>query len=152
MKLSWNFLETPLKHPYNTLETPMKHPWNTLETPLKHISTTIDSLWHSLMLYDTPNALQTSETLKKKKGTNKRTDEQTDGRTNGRTNKRTNLVTTSLLELLVAAKNCIYVYRIKTFWGSLTHNQTWYGSFWIIADKWTSLSLAVPTWVPILLL
>ena len=84
----WYTLETPLKHPWNTFETPLKHPWNTLETPLKHTSTPIDSLWHSLMLYDTPNALQTSKTLKKKKG-----------------DVRTNLVTTSLLELLVAAKN-----------------------------------------------
>ena len=48
------------------------------------------------MLYDTPNALQTLKTLKKKKG-DARTDEQTNG--------RTNLVTMSLLELLVAAKN-----------------------------------------------
>ena len=37
LKLYWNTLETFLKHPWNFLEAPQKPFWNTLETSLKHL-------------------------------------------------------------------------------------------------------------------
>ena len=95
-KLPWNTFETSLKHSWNFLEVPFKLPLTTIKTPLKHPLTTVKSLWHSLMHYDIPNALQTPRTLKEKKGTHTRKHENT--------NEPTNWVTTSLLELLIAAK------------------------------------------------
>ena len=72
--LHWEFHETPLKLPWNALETSLKHPWNILETPFK---LPWNTLWHSLMLYNIPNVLQTSKTLKEKKR-DERTDKLSD--------------------------------------------------------------------------
>ena len=57
--------------------------------------------WCQMTLYFIPNALQTQRTLKEKKGTNGNTET----RKHGNTEERTHWVTTSLLELLIAAKN-----------------------------------------------
>ena len=45
------------------------------------------------MLYDIPNVLQTSKTLKKKKGTDERTEERRNGGTDEQTNKLSDNVT-----------------------------------------------------------
>ena len=110
LKLPWNYLETSVKLPCNTFDTPFKHLWNSLETH-------IDSHWLPLTLF---HALWYSR-LKKKNTEEKRPGERTNKRTNARTdeqtNEWTNLVTTSLLELLVAAK----MFR-KPIWENLVHS------------------------------
>ena len=84
-----------MKHPWNFLETPLKLleiflklPWNFLKTSLKHP-------WHSKSTTDFENT-------KEKKRV--------------RTDERTNLVTPSLLELLIAAKNVGSKSQDKKYW------------------------------------
>ena len=97
LKHAWNMLETCLEHAWNILEICLKHAWIMLETCLKHAWNMLERLWkHSWTLLMLWMTLITHNTSRQKKGVD------------GRTNKRKYWLTSSLLELFIAAKNMIY--------------------------------------------
>ena len=97
-KHAWNMLETCLEHAWNILEICLKHAWIMLETCLKHAWNMLERLWkHSWTLLMLWMTLITHNTSRQKKGVD------------GRTNKRKYWLTSSLLELFIAAKNMIYM-------------------------------------------
>ena len=113
--LTWNFLETPLKFPRNFLETLLKHSWNFFETLLKHLWNTLETSlklpWNTL---ETSTKLQTVfklpwntiETLLTRRNFNYTKRKKGGENTKTRKHTRKHWVTTSLLELLIAAKKC----------------------------------------------